>query len=391
MITFVSGMPGDGKSYYVMTEIERALVDSDRMIVTNIQLKLGNVAEYLHKKYGKTFNLHSRYFLLDSSQSKKFWLYRGTHELHERFVDDEAPVPEGYEKKQKKPPVLRTDFATLDPEQPGVKFVIDEVHIHYNARNWQNCGHDALEYTSQHRHFGDDVVLISQRAKQVDSQLRSISGTYIYMKNLANRTLKMGPFVFRFGKSLIARAYADEWNKGGAEPTQMWSTTTKVDPEGHGSWYDTAAGVGHKGGGSADKNFVQSKGLHWSWMFIGLAAAVALIFFVPRLIGYGINESFGSLHDRKSDSVDPMATNGPVVLQAGATPLVVPTVREPVEVPELDSPAPLDLSDPQSFQVRPDGFVTLVTRDGQQITSADGIKLIGRNGFKYKDRVYPMP
>jgi len=374
MITFVSGMPGDGKSYFIMTEIERELVSGNRVIVTNVELNLGNVADYLHERYGKTFDLHSRYYLLTTQETKEFWLQRGTHQL--------SKGADG-----------RCDFMTLDREQAGVCYVIDELHEHFNARAWAKTGADALTYSSQHRKLGDSVFFISQRAKQVDSQLRSLAGAYVYMRNLANRTLKLGPFVFRFGRTLIARAYPDEWTKGGAEPVVMWTKTLKVDPKGFGSWYDTAAGVGVRGK-LADTAQGPVRGLPWPVMGLGLLIVLSLVWLIPKAIGAGMRGTFGALHDKGEEVV----TNAPAV-KPSPLPVMLPATSrvEKLETPALQvgtnivSLDYLDLSRPRSVSVAPDGFVIVVLTNGVQLTSADGIELIGRKGFRYRGRLYPMP
>lgn len=361
MITFVSGMPGDGKSYFIMTQIERELVETARVIVTNVELNLGNVAEYLHKKYGRTFDLHSRYFLLSHSQTKNFWLHRGTHDL--------ALSPDG-----------RCDFMTLDVSKPGVCYVIDELHEHFNARAWAKTGADALTYASQHRKLGDTVFFISQRAKQVDSQLRSLAGSYVYMRNLANRTLKLGPFVFRFGKTLIARAFPEELGKGNAEPPVMWTQSIKVEPDGHGSWYDTAAGVGVRGA-VADKGAQSKRGIPAPLMALGVVVILAALWLVPKAIGSTFRTvlTAGDSAVSESTNVAPPAAVSPVVsAPVTASPLLTATNR-------------LDLSRPRSIRVDKYGYVTVVLTNGLQVTTSDGIRVVGKEGFTYEGRVYPWP
>lgn len=366
MITFTSGMPGDGKSYFIMTEIERELVEGSRIVVTNVELNIENVAQSLHEKFGRTFDLHSRYVLLTPDQTKTFWLYRGTHEL--------TLKPDG-----------RCDFMSLDRSQPGVCYVIDELHEHFNARAWAKTGADALTYASQHRKLGDSVFFISQRAKQVDSQLRALAGAYVYMRNLANRTLKVGPFVFRFGRTLIAKAYPDEWNKGGTEPVVMWTKSMKVDPKGYGAWYDTAAGVGVKGA-AADTLSRPARGLPWQFGLVGLVLVAFLVWFVPKLLGAGIFSALSLGHaPSKTFSDDEAAA---IVQQLQAAPVATPAADNPVVTTnqfKLERPMI------RTVQVARNGFVTLTLTNGLQVTSADGIELLGREGFRYQGRVYPLP
>jgi len=357
MITFVSGMPGDGKSYFIMTEIEREIVETNRVIVTNVELDVEAVAASLHESHGKTFDLHSRYFLLSHEQTKKFWLYRGTHEL--------TNGADG-----------RANFLTLQNDKPGVCYVIDELHEHFNARQWSKTGADALTYSSQHRKLGDSVFFISQRAKQVDSQLRSLAGAYVYMRNLANRTLKLGPFTFRFGKTLIARAYPDEWSKGGTEPVLMWSRSMKVDPARYGAWYNTACGVGVKGSKADTVNFPK-RGIPWPFIGFGLIVVAFAMWGVPKVLGMVMGKALAPAASIANVAVAEQPVKKPIFQAAPqSTNSIVP----------LD-----DLTKRKSFHMSRDGFITIVLTNGLTVTTSDGIEMIGRQGFIYKGRVYPLP
>jgi len=77
----------------------------------------------------------------------------------------------------------------------------------------------------------------------------------------------------------------------------------------------------------------------------------------------------------------------------------VAVVEEPVKKPifqaapqSTNSIVPVDdLTKRKSFHMARDGFITIVLTNGATVTTADGIQTIGREGFSYRGRVYPLP
>lgn len=66
----------------------------------------------------------------------------------------------------------------------GSIIVIDEVHKLFSNRNWaSNENKEMSEWASTHRHYGFDVVLLTQAVEKIDSHVRSlIEWTYRYRK-----------------------------------------------------------------------------------------------------------------------------------------------------------------------------------------------------------------
>ena len=66
----------------------------------------------------------------------------------------------------------------------GSLIVIDEVHKLFSNRNWQtDQNKEFIEWASTHRHFGFDVVLITQDIEKIDKHARSlVEWTYYYRK-----------------------------------------------------------------------------------------------------------------------------------------------------------------------------------------------------------------
>jgi len=86
----------------------------------------------------------------------------------------------------------------------GSLLVIDEIHNYFNAREWQSeANKDFCSWASTHRHYGYDLVMITQDIEKVDKQVRSlVEYTYQYRKiNF------MGKFI---NKKYIVYAYCGE-------------------------------------------------------------------------------------------------------------------------------------------------------------------------------------
>jgi len=370
MIHGVFGLPGDGKSYFMMTEVERVLRDTTSVIVTNMRCFPERIAECLHEKYDKSFDVHSRFRFLDSGQSRHFWRYRDGYDLEATGSGKDS----------------RTLYSGLPDGFAGVVYIIDEVHVHFNARNWAQTGADALEYVSQHRKLGDEVFLISQRPKQVDSQMRNLCGEYIQMRNLAHRQLKWMGISWTFPAALHARAYPEEWKSSTSEDVLMWTKTFKVDPKYYGSWYDTAAGVGIKGN-KADTGRQKAKGIPFAVLVGVFCLLVGLAFCIPWLFRKAVSLGKGRLDGMVQSSVQ---TNQvpETVASSRYTP---PQQVQPSFAGTNGQPWQLEMDDIKAFSVDRSAFVRIHLKDGRMLTSGDGVVLLGRNGFKYKDRVYPLP
>jgi hypothetical protein len=368
MITGVFGLPGDGKSYYMMIVLEEIITKTTLPIVTNIDVFTGEIAQCLHDKYGKSFDVHSRFRFITKAQSKTFWRYRHGYELQ----------ASGEGKNQ------TTNYDTMREDDPGCAYFIDEVHISFNARMWAQTGADALEYTSQHRKLGDELWLISQRPAQVDSQMRGLCAVYIAMKNLSHRNLKLGPFSFNFPRSLAAMCTPTECKPGTKPDVVMWENTFKVDPKYYGSWYNTAAGVGMKGHGKADKDGPRKKGLSVYWLYGAAVVFILAACSLPFLARKGVVVGMESRISAAAVSLPP------------PSPLFGFQVK-PKAADDCcgfgfsDDSAPLDLSNPRSFSVSSSGYVRIVTRLGKHVTTSDGVVLLGREGYQFKGRTYPMP
>ena len=265
-IQFISGEPGGGKSLFSVMCILDELRLTSRNIVTNVSLNVPRVCEYLHERYGESFNASHRIKLLNETECYAFWLFYGQGlELKERRT---IPVPEYFNCK-------KGDIDVVDYSPRGdtsVLYVIDEVHKFFGARQWAQNGQDAFYYLSEHRKFGDDVLLCSQHAGNVDKQMRSIVQDWTYLRNFNKERFGR----FRSFKFLQRSTYASEQKGSGDENLCMERVRFNLDLEGVCSCYDTAAGVGIIGRTGADAGHAQ-RGLPPWLYFVGLATCALAV------------------------------------------------------------------------------------------------------------------
>jgi len=270
-IHFVSGKPGGGKSRYTIGLIVDELVHGTRLVVTNMPVNWQNLNEYLQREFpDKSINLHSRLRVLDDeTETSQFWLYRWPGQ-------NVAPIaPEQWAKGER----YRFDKPVIDVGEKdlGCMFVIDELHLFFNSREWMNTGKGCLFYLSQHRKLGDDVVCVTQSIGNVDKQFRSVAQDFTYVRNL--RKEKRG--LFRL-PSLFMRSTFLEPQTGAAGQEPVETRTFRLDPTGLATCYDTARGVSVIGRNGADTGERQ-RGFPWWVALVGFLLLMAGVAMGPKL------------------------------------------------------------------------------------------------------------
>jgi len=320
MIHFISGNPGGGKSFYAVRQILFELQHTDRVVVTNLALKLEALEEYLSKsEWWKGGHVLERVRLLKEEETKEFFRFRGGAALP--MVDN---VSLGF---------AVPDFSGIAAR--GVLYVIDELHVHFGAREWFKTGQAVIWYQTQHRKLGDDVILISQHPDQVDKAFRRLAQDWTYLRNLGQeKTLG-----FTAKNWLRRTTYLRPKGLGDNQAAQE-TGLIRLDVSGLCQLYDTNAGVGILGRVDARKES-KARGLPW---WTAPLFALGVVF----LIWLGINGVFagfkfgmkkavgvgsGAVHAMVGGSTNPPGVTG----LSGRTvfssaPVVTPAV---VEAPRL--------------------------------------------------------
>lgn len=171
MIVFFVGTPGSGKSY----EAVKKIIDNlklGRTVCTNIDgMDLPESQEYIKSLLDMDdFTFRQRFRFLGKDQIRCFWKTEKIINL--KFMQDADSE-------------IWDDVAVETNElicPRGSLIVIDEVHKHFNARDWNikdangvNANRDLGDWASTHRHLGYDLVLITQDIDKVDKQVRTLT------------------------------------------------------------------------------------------------------------------------------------------------------------------------------------------------------------------------
>jgi len=256
----ISGKPGGGKTMYSVKLILHELLYGSRVIITNVGLLAGEINAYIQKNYpNKSVNLFERLILIDEEQMGVFFTIRPP--------GSRGPVMLTKEQWQagKMP-----DYSGVTDK--GVMYVLDEIHIKFNARAWMETGRDVLFYLSQHRKLGDTVICITQAIGNVDKQFRSVTQDYTYIRNLGKERMSK----FRLPSMFIRQTY----NTPATDTTVPMETGSfRLDVTGLASLYDTAKGVSIHGRAGADKD-ERKTGLHWG---VGVALIIAAVILFWRV------------------------------------------------------------------------------------------------------------
>ncbi len=170
---------------------------------------------------------------------------------------------------------FNTDLAA---QSGGVLYVVDEAWKFYSARNWQKTGEATLFYAAQHRHFGDDVLIVTQHTKQIDPAIQRVAQDFWVVTN--HSKLSMG---FFRQPDIFSVAIYDQ-APSGSQLKPMSRKIFKLDKKGLAQTYDTSAGVGLTGRMAADVGS-RRKGLPW-WGLIVLIAVIGFLLY-RGIIGAG--------------------------------------------------------------------------------------------------------
>lgn len=281
-IHFVTGRPGAGKGLYCMKLLIEELRGTERNIVSNFALKPDELAEYLHNKFGTTYNLLERWCKITDDQIAEFYLYRGEDipKLEAEYTETKSGL---------KKPV--TFDITGAQEGGGVFYILDEVHLKFGARDWQMMGKATMYYSSQHRKLGDDVILATQAPKNVDNQFRSLAQDYTVLRNHGMEML----LFWKQPNIFTRQTFLDLPNKLETPMEKGSFTLDKAVAD----CYDTSQGVGILSRGDADKTGDRRKGLPWWTAIIAVAALMWVAVQIPK----GCSNVVGGILDDTSERV----------------------------------------------------------------------------------------
>lgn len=310
MISFITGKPGGGKGLLSVQQVIDELRFGKRPIITNLPLRVAawvngshqpmlGLRAYLQREYGTDFNVQKRVFVLDDDDAGSFYLWRVTKEglLQKAEANIKRVQKDGIEEER----VMDFD-TTLAVETGSVFYVIDEAWKFYGSRNWQKTGEGMLFYSSQHRKFGDDVLIVTQHTKQIDPAILRVAQDFWTVTNHGNLTFGF----FRQPSVFHVRIFDSP--PTGAAMTPMSRKLFRLDKSGMAQCYDTSAGVGISGRAVADLG-ARKRGLP-AWAMV-VFAVVAILFlfkgfsYLPKLIALPFHKQQQKLVQKHSEQKMP--------------------------------------------------------------------------------------
>lgn len=162
MIYLYTGSPGSGKSYHVAVDIYNRLT------------------RHKHKRVIANF-------LVDTSKIKRNkgeFIYIDNSDLTVEYLINYA----------RKKHIEGIENQTL--------LIVDEAQIKFNSREWQTKGNERMkwiEFFTQHRKLGYNIILITQFDRMIDRQIRSLVEYEIKHRKVNN---------FKIGKILPVTLFA---------------------------------------------------------------------------------------------------------------------------------------------------------------------------------------
>ena len=279
---------GAGKSRFAVSALCHELQNSERMIVTNLPVWVVNpppgrfcLGEWCHKYVQKPVDINARVRLITRAQVKDFYRYL-PGDLEMPWIDEKL-------EPRKRLPNLqwRQDLADAGVIPRGCLNIIDEAHLTFGSRNWQESAVGVGHYVSQLRKFNDDLMIVTQNPGKLDKNFRRDCTMWIHLTNKSKVTYLMG---VKFPGKFSAREFDAEPSK--FDKPVRTSSFSLEEEELH-KCYDTSAGVGLSGSLLPEK--AASRGGHW-WRWV-VAAVLFLVAAImgPRLLMSGAGSYVGGL------------------------------------------------------------------------------------------------
>ena len=255
------GKIGDGKTYHVLANEVVPAARKGRKIYTNLDgLSVRRLAQYVDRE-------------VDVVQWEKVEDIRAAFNLDQ---DDR-------------------EGTSLKVER-GALMIVDEAQMIFDSRQWKDTGPGVLRLCEYHRHFGLDIVFITQSPGRLDKSLCRLANESLHVKNLRF----LGSL---FGKRYVINVRQTPWDK-----ETMATMTGHFKKEIFALYRSTVVNVRAR---------VSKSAVKLTWILAPAGIAIALIFFTH-------NGGFGFT---KVARMKPPVDAGEVVagpLVAGVVPVVAP-------------------------------------------------------------------
>ena len=172
-LQIVAGKPGSGKSYHTVTMLLQHLEDwskferkeqrpFDRVLYTNLPLSVDSINEYLTKKTGEETDVSHYIKPIDEDVRRQFISSLGKFPL--------AILPQN-------------SMIVIDEVQKlfGAEMDTDKKHQNFNI--------EFRNYVSQHRHYGHDLIFITQSTDNIAKQITAMAEKLYQVENVKHLSL----------------------------------------------------------------------------------------------------------------------------------------------------------------------------------------------------------
>jgi len=359
MIRIFTGAPGAGKSFGVLrSDLEPELLYGERLIVTNLPLKLPELCAYFGKHYPEWVgDIHNRIRLISLDQTKKFYLYRTpVGQLEDVSTEDSKNG-------------RHVDYDSQRGN--GCLYIIDEAQIPFDSREWAATGPELTYYNTQHRKLNDELVFITQSHDFLDGRVRKLAQEFWCFENQGLR--KLWTF-FRRPSFFTCEVHRKPPTHNGPPPDATYRYRLNLELA---AIYDTSAGIGIKGRNMPEKQ--RKKGVSALWLIIPVVIAFYLLNKVPDWIGKGLSGAANRGQPSPSSRTGPDRPPSEAVPNFGKG--VGLGARDPEPSPER---RPADPPYVVNYVISPRGLLVTLS-NGETLSEGTGIVQMTRDYVVMKD------
>jgi len=399
MIEMVTGKPGAGKSFWITREVVLTLPEGEWGVVGNLPLLLPKLYEYFMKSGRKWQDIFARVRLITDEETQEFWRFTPWYTILPGGSARDRREYEKYLAMKKRGDKMRevevrrmNEFAVEsvnalawvskqredDPDLspfPPVLQIIDEAHIAFDSRKWDDASDALTRINSQHRKLRWRIIFATQFLGLIDKRVKGFAEKFRVFKNMFGA--RKWNFI-EMPKRMRELVYTVEPtpNAGPPDEEHWWSFDMEIA-----GCYDTMAGVGIAGGRKAEMRGTRGFKLPWWSVFVGLGVFVWAGAKLPEMAVNSVKDGFSKFTaprlqpptaEKKQAAGIRSTTKTPVLTQQSNASVTQPPNVERIYVTGVvmtKTRAKAMLSDGRVLQGKPGAWITsdyVLGPDGEQ-------------------------
>jgi len=301
MIEMYTGKPGAGKSYALTREVTLALPEGDWGVVTNLPLNLKALENYYLKPGRIWQDVRARVRLISDEETGEFWRFTpwftivpGGSCRNRRKYEAYLEVKRRGSKLTQEAAKSLDEFAVesvnvlseISGSFPPVLQMVDEAHIRFDSRKWDEMSGALTVFNSQHRKLKWRVIFGTQFLGLIDKRVKGFAERYHVFKNMFGA--RKWNFV-EMPKRMRELIWTVEPSPSAGPPDEehWWPLNMEIA-----ACYDTSAGVGIQGGKGAEQRGTRGFKIPWWTIFVALAIGAYGFSQVPRFVANKVMSGF---------------------------------------------------------------------------------------------------